>query len=243
VLISEPFALREGLGVGDALSLETPHGVARFRVAAVYYDYSTDRGVVLMSRVTFERFFGAQRPTNLAVYLRPGSRPSDVQRELVRQLGDRHPAFIRTNAMLRQQALRIFDNTFSVTYALEAIAMIVGMLGIAGTLATLILDRRRELNMLSLLGAVRRQIRRMVLIEAGFIGVVSQVLAFGGGLALAVLLIYVINVQSFGWTIQFDLPLAFLAQSSAVLLAAALAAGLYPAYVATKIGGTVREEE
>jgi putative ABC transport system permease protein len=243
VLVSEPFALREGLSSGDELWLETPRGRSRFRVAAVYYDYSTDRGVILMDRPTFGRFFGDHRPTNLAVYLHAGIDASEVQPELVRQLGDRHPVFIRTNAALRQQALRIFDNTFSVTYALEAIAMLVGMLGIAGTLATLIVDRRRDLTMLSLLGAARRQIRRMVLIEAGFIGVVSQVLALGGGLSLALLLVYVINVQSFGWTIQFDVPFNFLAQSAGVLLLAALLAGLYPARVAARAHGSIREDE
>jgi putative ABC transport system permease protein len=130
-----------------------------------------------------------------------------------------------------------------VTFALEAIAIIVGMLGVAVTLLTLIVERRRDLTILRLLGTARRQIRRVVLLEAGFIGVVSQALGLCAGLALAVLLVYVINVQSFGWTIQFDIPVLFLVQSSVLLLLAALAAGLYPARVAGSGDSSLRDDE
>ena len=84
------------------------------------------------------------------------------------------------------------------------------MLGVAGTLLTLVLERRRELSLLRLTGADRRQVRRMVMIEAAMIGAVSQGIGLVVGFALSLVLIYVINVQSFGWTIQFHLPLAFL---------------------------------
>jgi putative ABC transport system permease protein len=159
------------------------------------------------------------------------------------RLGERHRIFIHTNASIRAEVLRIFDSTFAITYALEAIAVFVGILGVSGTLLTLILERRRELTTLRLVGADRRQVRKMVVIEAGLIGVVSQVLGTVAGLGLALILIYVINVQSFGWTIQFDVPGVFLLQSSLALFVATALAGLYPARLAAAVQAVEHNEE
>jgi putative ABC transport system permease protein len=166
-----------------------------------------------------------------------------VRADLMAKLGERHRVFIHTNASIRDEVLRIFDSTFAITYALEAIAVFVGILGVTGTLLTLILERRRELTSLRLVGADRRQIRKMVVIEAAMIGVVSQVLGWVAGLGLALILIYVINVQSFGWTIQFYVPGLFLLQSSLALFIATAVAGLYPARLAAAVQPVERHEE
>jgi putative ABC transport system permease protein len=235
VIVSEAFALKAGVHAGSQIRLATPKGPAWFDVAAVYYDYSTDRGVIAMDRGTFARHYGDLRPTSLTVYLKPGADPTRTRETLMRQLGDAHRVFIHTNSSLRREVLRIFDATFAVTYALEAIAIVVGILGVSGTLLTLILERRQEIASLRLVGAGRAQVRKMVVIEAGLIGLVSQALGLVAGLALALVLIYVINVQSFGWTIQFHLPVAFLVQSSLVLFVATALAGLLPARMAAAV--------
>ena len=125
--------------------------------------------------------------------------------------------------------LRIFDSTFAITYALELVAIVVAILGISGTLVTLILERERELTIL-------RLDRRGALADSAddrrrgvVIGAVSQLIGLVVGLALSLVLIYVINVQSFGWTIQFHVPWTFLAQSTVLIVAATALAGLYPA--------------
>ena len=232
IVVSESLSLRFGVHVGDRIDVPTPAGPRPFHVAAVYYDYSTDRGVVVMDRGTFLRHFGDQRPTSLSVYLRPGADAETVRARLMAQLAPAHRVFIHTNTTLRSEVLRIFDATFAITYGLEAIAIVVAVLGVTGTLVTLILERRRELATLRLVGADLGQIRRMIVIEAGMLGAVSQALGIIAGLALSVVLIYVINVQSFGWTIQFHIPAAFLAQAMAVVLAATTLAGAYPARLA-----------
>ena len=232
VVVSESLSLRFGVEAGDRIDVPTPAGPRPFTVAAVYYDYSTDRGVVVMDRGTFVRHFGPLPPTSLSIYLREGSDPVAVRDRLMAQLGRTHRLFIHTNATLRAEVLRIFDATFAVTYGLEAVAIVVAVLGVAGTLLTLILERRRDLATLRLVGADLRQIRRMIVIEAGLLGLVGQALGLAAGFALSLLLIYVINVQSFGWTIQFHVPVAFLAQALAAVLAATMLAGVYPARVA-----------
>jgi putative ABC transport system permease protein len=235
VIISEAFANRYDKRDGDVLSLQTPQGMRPFTVAAVYYDYSNDRGVVIMDVGTFKRYFGELAPTGLAAFLKDGADPEVVRTEILASLDEGHRAFVFSNRTLRNEVLRIFDSTFAITYALELIAIVVAMLGVAGTLLTLVLERRRELSLLRLTGADRRQVRRMVIIEAALIGAVSQGIGLVMGFALSMVLIYVINVQSFGWTIQFHLPTAFLIQASIAVVIATSIAGIYPARRAAQL--------
>ena len=235
VVVSESFAIKHDVAVDDRIELDTPRGARPFRVAAVYYDYSSDRGLVVMDHTTFARHYGAQRPTGLTLYLEPDADPETVREELLAAVGTDHRLFIRTNATLRAEVLRIFDATFAITYALEAIAIFVAIMGVAATLVTLTLERRRELVMLRQLGAGRAQIRRMVVIEAAMLGMLSQGVGLPVGVVLSLILIYVINVQSFGWTIQFHLPLGFLVQSTLLIAVTTALSGFYPARVAARL--------
>jgi putative ABC transport system permease protein len=229
VVVSEAFANKYGTRPGDTLTLQTPKGPRPFAVAAVYYDYAVDRGVIVMDRATFTRYFGDLTPTGIAAYLKPGFEPERVRADILGGLDEGHRAFIYTNRDLRAEVLRVFDSTFAITYALEIIAILVAMLGVGATLLTLVLERRRDLSMLRLIGAARRQVQRVIVIEAALIGAASQAIGLVVGLALSVLLVYVINVQSFGWTIQFRVPVVFLAQVSVAVIVATAIAGIYPA--------------
>ncbi len=234
VVVSEAFSLRYDADVGDRIRLPTASGPTPFEVSAVYFDYSSDRGLVVMDAGTFERHFGPERPSGLTVYLAPGARAESVRDELRAALGPERRIFITTNGDLRATVLRIFDATFAITYALEVIAIGVSLFGMAATLLTLVLERRREIAMLRLVGADSRQLRRLIVIEAGVLGALTQGVGLVVGLALSLILIYVINVQSFGWTIQFHLPVGFLAQATVAVVAAAALAGLYPARLAAR---------
>ena len=234
VVVSEAFSLKHGAGAGDTIELPTPRGPVPLRVEAVYFDYSSDRGIVVMDAAAFARHFESRRPAGLTVYLTPGADAPAVREELRAALGPERRLFITTNAALRATVLRIFDSTFAITYALEAIAIGVAMYGVAATLLTLVLERRRDIATLRLVGAERGHLRRMILIEAGVLGVVAQAVGLAVGTALSLILIYVINVQSFGWTIQFHLPIGFLAQATVAIVAATALAGLYPARLAAR---------
>ena len=235
VLVSEPFASKYGVQPGSVIRLSTRQGEVPFTVAAVYYDYALDRGIVVMDRPVFARYFGDLPPTSAAAYLREGADPERVRSEILAAMDEGHRAFVYTNRALRAEVLRIFDSTFAITYALELIAIAVAMLGVAGTLLTLVLERRRELTMLRLIGALKRQVQRVVVTEAALIGATSMSIGLVVGVALSVLLVYVINVQSFGWTIQFRVPVLFLAQVSLAVVAATAVAGFYPARRATRL--------
>jgi putative ABC transport system permease protein len=235
VIVSEAFSRKFDISPGDIVALDTPAGPRQFPVAAIYYDYAVDRGVILMDEGAFAKHFGARPPSGLAAYLKPHADPEKVRSAILESLDEGHRAMIYTNRALRAEILRIFDSTFAITYALEIIAVLVAMLGVAATLFTLVLERQPEFTMLRLVGALRSQVRRAVVIEAALIGAVSQAIGLVVGLALSLILVYVINVQSFGWTIQFRVPVTFLAQISIAVVAATALAGLYPARRAARL--------
>ena len=142
VVVSESFSLRYGVQVGDQISLPTPNGPKLVSVAAVYFDYSSDRGLVVMDEPLFDRYYDNRRPSGLTVYLRDGSDAVSVREGLLSSLAQGSPVFINTNASLRRGVLEVFDSTFAITYALEVIAIFVSMFGVATTLLTLTLERR-----------------------------------------------------------------------------------------------------
>jgi len=235
VSVNESFALRFNKDVGDTIELPTATGSKPFQIATIYYDYSTSRGWVVMDQRTYERHFIVTRPSSLAVYLKPGSNADEARERFERGAAAGYPTFFATNGSLKREVMRIFDSTFAITRALELIAITVAGLGVISTLIALILERRREIAVLGFLGATRAQIRRMIVIEALMIGAVGQAVGIAAGFALSLVLIYVINVQSFGWTIQFHFPYGFLIESSLLILAASAVAALYPASRAVKI--------
>jgi putative ABC transport system permease protein len=131
--------------------------------------------------------------------------------------------------------MQIFDRTFSITWALEAVAILVAMLGAANSLLALVLDRRRELGLLRYLGASGGQIRGMILTEAAFLGLFATILGLALGFALSLLLIFVVNKQSFGWTIQFHPPWVLLSAALLLVWCVTVLAGFYPARIAARL--------
>ena len=243
VIISEPMANKHGLRTGDAITLDLGTHRIPFRIAGVYYDYSSDRGFVMMDSGTMLKYVPHQPPVSMGVYAKPGGdRPELLRR--VRNALAAYPVVVSPNETMRRNAIEVFDRTFRITWALEGVAIAVAMLGAANSLLALVLDRRRDLGLLQYLGAAGGQIRRMILVEAGFLGLLASSLGLGLGSALSLLLVYVINKQSFGWTIQFHPPFALLGGAILLVWSVTVLAGLYPARVASRLNPieTIHEE-
>jgi len=234
VIVSEPFTYKHRVKRGDTITLALGEAQPSFRIADVYYDYSGERGTILMDRGTMLRYLPDATPTNLAVYVAAGASTDTVRREIERAAGG-HRILIFSNRDLRGEAIRIFDRTFAITYALEAIAIIVAVMGIAGALLALVIDRRRELGLLRLLGAATGQVRKLILVEAGLLGLLANFAGLALGFAMSLILIFVINKQSFGWTIRFHWPVAVLVGALTSVYLATILAGMYPAEVAVRL--------
>lgn len=235
VIVSEPFAYKHHIHSGDVmtLSLGASHG-ASFRVADIYYDYSNERGFVVMDRGTLLKYLPDEDSSNIAVYLKPGVQLNQGRRAVETALGSRK-VLILSNRSLRDGAMRVFDRTFAITYALEAVAVFVAIMGVSGALLALVIDRRREFGLLRFLGGAPTQVRRIILFEAGLLGLLANLAGIILGFFLSLLLIYVINKQSFGWTIQFHWPVTVLLAALSAVYVATILAGLYPARIATRL--------
>jgi putative ABC transport system permease protein len=233
-IVSESFSLLYKKRTGDEFELPTPKGPVRLPIVGVYYDYSSNLGTVLLDFRWYHAYFDdnqpARSPMGMSLFLKPGTNAEQTRKRLSREFADGGQSlYIVTNKQVHDEALRIFDSTFTITYALQTIAIIIAGAGIVSTLIRLIYERRREIGLLGLLGATAAQIRRMVVVEAALLGIVSHLTGTALGILLSLVLIYVINVQSFGWTIQFHLPIGFLLQSFIAVVAASILFGLYPA--------------
>ena len=231
VLVSQPFFHRYHLGLGDTVNLATPSGRHDFKIAGVYLDYTTEGGVILVDWSTYRKYWRDDAVNGLGLYIdkKSGVTPAQVQAELRPMIAPYGDYLIKSNRELREQVFRIFDQTFSVTYVLQTIGIIISGLGIFLSLTILVAERRREISILRAVGASRGQIEAMVLWEAAIIGALGSVLGIISGLVLAAILSYVINVSFFGWTIAWATPWKFLLLLPFLVIGASLIAGFSPA--------------
>jgi len=244
VLVSEPFSRRFGRARGDRVVVPTPSGPRTFTVADVYPDYSNDRGTVVIDRPLFVSLFHDADVSTIAIRAASGISPEALRDRILAAAGGRFAFTILTNRTLRREVRRIFDRTFAVTWGLEGIALAVAGLGVVNALFALVVERRRELALLRVLGTSRRQLRRSIAIEAALIGAGALLLAAIAGAAFAALLIGVINPQSFGWSIRPAIPWGPIAAGFALALATTIAASFIPSRVAVSgdAAAAIREE-
>jgi putative ABC transport system permease protein len=235
VLVSEPFARRFGVAAGHTVSVPTPGGPRSFRVAGVYRDYSNDRGTVVLDRELYISLFGDHRITSAAVLAAPGADVAELRQRILKGADGRFALSVSTNRELRRAALDVFDQTFAVTRALEAIAVCVAILGIANALAASAIERRRSFGLLRAIGTARGQIRAAVFVEAALTGASAMLLSLAAAAAFSYLLLAVINPQSFGWTVVWRLPAGRLAAVCVVVLGASVLAGVLPGRVAASV--------
>ena len=244
VLVSEPFEHRYHVHDGDRLSIPTPDGMLSFTIAGVYYDYARDAGVVAITRENFLRHWHDDRVMSAAIYLKHPSQV-DAVAALIRQRYNLHGEFlIFSNRAIRERVFEIFGQTFRITGVLRGIAVVVAIIGIFLTLTTLVSEREREIGVLRAVGASRGQIRGIVLIESSMIGLLASLLGIVAGLALSLVLTFVINKAFFGWTIQLSCPWATVLLTPLWIVLSAIIAGWWPAIKAARvpIASAVRAE-
>jgi putative ABC transport system permease protein len=229
VIISEPLANRLSLSSSDMLTLYTGEGSRAFPIVGVYYDYASTRGTAIMSLDTYREIWHDETITALVVELKPRADPEGVARTLEADLAPVQPLSATPNRAIREAALSIFDRTFAITDALQALATVVAFIGVLSALLALQLEKQRQFGILRAVGLTVRELRSLILIETGLMGAVAGLLSMPAGLALALILIHVINRRSFGWTLQTVLTPAPFVQAIAVSVLAALLAGVYPA--------------
>ncbi len=232
-LASEPFVTRFGTREGETVTIPTPSGPATLRIVATYNDYSGDSGTLILDTHTYARLFHDDTFDSLAVFAKPGVDLVDLRTRLFRALAPLR-VDVRTNRELRDLVITIFNRTFAITNALYTISIVIAALGVTSTLFTLVLERRHEIALLRRLGFSLSNVRAMVLTEAGLVGLLSGITGVAVGIALGLLLVFVIDRQSFGWLIELHMPYAFLIGTVLASVALSILAGIYPAEEAAR---------
>jgi len=229
IIINEPMSNRYGLNVGDNLWLQTDSGRQSFPIVGVAVDFDVNAAAFLHDPV-YRSMWDDDKLSAIGLFVEEGV-DIDAQVATIRSTfaGDAE-LLVRSNRGTRENALEVFDRTFAITIALQVLATLVAFIGILSTLMSLQLERSREIGVLRSTGMTRRQLWKLSLLETGLIGSVAGLLAMPTGLILAIILIYIINLRSFGWTLEMQLDPSEFTQAFLVALVAALLAGLYPAW-------------
>ena len=206
---------------GERISLPLAGTMRQFVVAGVFRDYARQHGAVLMDRGDYVALTGDRRINDGALWLAPGVTVAETM-DAMRGLPGAGALEMTATADIRQSSLRIFDRSFAVTYAMEAVAVLVGLFGLSSSLGAIVLARRREFGMLRHIGLTERQIRAMLATEGGLLALLGALAGLAAGAAISLVLVFVVNRQSFNWSMELHPPYLFLLGLMIVLVALAV---------------------
>lgn len=229
-IASEPFARHRHLALGDRITLPTRDGEVTFELAGIYRDYSSDNGTLALSRATLERQFGEVAAAGAGIYLAPGADAVAVQRAIEALLPADGLLRVRPNRVIRELSMQVFERTFAITSVLRDVATMIAAIGVFAGLLALALERTREFATQRALGLTRAGLWRQLMLETALLGLLAGLCALPIGLLIALVLIDVVNVRAFGWTMQVHIPWPALGHGLLLALVAALLAGCYPAW-------------
>jgi putative ABC transport system permease protein len=239
VYVSEAMVALYGAAQGQVISLPLPLAPAGgqaavqaqvpARVLGVWRDFARQFGAVAMASADYRRITGDTRVNDLALWLQPGAEAAAVQTQLRALLPDPAMLEFASASQLRTLSLRIFDRSFAVTYYLQAVAITIGLVGVAASLSAQVLARRKEFGLLAHLGLTRRQIIAVVTGEGAAWVAAGTAVGLLLGLAISGVLVWVVNPQSFHWTMQLVLPTGRLALLCLAVLLAGTATAAFSA--------------
>ena len=225
--ISEALQDLYGYRIGDRLALPLAGRLQPFTIAGVWRDYARLSGSVVIARSAYVAATGDQSANEGSIWLNTGASAGDVEKALRERIGHSDALEIVTSTALHERSLQIFDRAFTVTYALEAIAVIIGLTGVSFAAGSTALARRAEFGMLRHIGMLRRQVIDMLACEGILTSAFGVLYGLGLGVALSLVLVYVINRQSFNWSIDFAMPVWQLAFLSVALIGAAAVTAIW----------------
>jgi putative ABC transport system permease protein len=230
--------------LGQIIELPIANATHRFSVAGVWRDYARQNGAAVIDRDLYIALTGDRRANEAALYFSDGATFDDIARTLRGIFKDPESVDIAATGEIKAISLSIFDRTFAVTYGLEAAAVLIGLFGVSASFSAQALARRREFGVLRHIGMTRRQIGTMLGAEGLIVASLGVAVGLLLGWAMSLILIHVINRQSFHWTMDMHLPWQQLALLGAVLIAAAAVTAVFSGRraMADEVTRAVRED-
>lgn len=225
--LSEVAADLLGVGTGDRIWLPIGNRSHAFTVAGVWRDYARQNGAIVIDRALYIALTHDERANEAAVYVGDGTSPTAVAAHIRTALGDAEGVEITSTNALKAISLSIFDRTFAVTYALEVAAVLIGMFGVSASFSAQAFARRREFGVLRHIGMTRRQIAAMLACEGFVIGALGIAVGLALGWLISLILIHVINRQSFHWSMDMHPPWLALGALAAALVIAAVTTAVF----------------
>ncbi len=238
VWVSEAMVDLYGLKAGGALRMPLGGSLREFFVAGVWRDYATQAGSVQMRLADYRRLTGDAQVNDSAMWVRQGVTADQLEQQ-IRALPFGRTLDFAKPGDIRALSMTIFDRSFAVTYVLEAIAIAIGLAGVAATFSAQTLARAKEFGMLRHVGVTRGQILRILALEGGALTTLGVACGFGLGFIISTILVYVVNPQSFHWSMQLHVPWPLVAAVAAVLLGASVVTALVSGRFALS-GGPIR---
>ncbi|CNW49317.1 adhesion component transport transmembrane protein [Mycobacterium tuberculosis] len=203
VMLSEPMVSRQHLQMPPRpITLMTDSGPQTFPVLAVFSDYTSDQGVILMDRASYRAHWQDDDVTTMFLFLASGANSGALIDQLQAAFAGREDIVIQSTHSVREASMFIFDRSFTITIALQLVATVVAFIGVLSALMSLELDRAHELGVFRAIGMTTRQLWKLMFIETGLMGGMAGLMALPTGCILAWILVRIINVRSFGWTLQ-----------------------------------------
>lgn len=218
--VSEAVAVVYGYRIGTTVQLVVGGRKTPFVVDGVWRDYARQHGAIVIDRADYMRLTGDTRVNDAALWLRPGVDEARIEAALRALPGGGLPDMAAPGE-IRKVSLRVFDRSFAVTYALEAVAVLVGLFGLSSSLGAIVLARKREFGMLRHIGMTRSQIGAMLAFEGGLLASFGAAAGLLVGGVIGFILIRVVNRQSFNWGMEVHPPYGLLAGLTLVMIALA----------------------
>lgn len=235
LMVNEPFANRFGVGEGDRIRLRLPGGTLEREVSGVFQDFSRSHGLIVADRSDFLTHFPDRGPDDVTLFLPPDADVAAARKRLLEAVRGRFMLEVLDNRELKKEVLAVFERTFAITTALYLVAAAVAVVAVTTVLLTLVGERRRELATVRAIGGSRWQLTAMVVAQAGLLGIAAAAAGSAAGLAIGVILVKVVNLQSFGWSLELVLPWSSLLQMAAWVVLGCLIAGIAPALAAARL--------
>jgi putative ABC transport system permease protein len=221
VWVSEAMVDVYGFRPGAVVELPIGGQRARFTVAGVWRDYVRQHGSIVIERERYAALTGDRNASDAALWLADGADAGAVRRAIRAALPGGESLEIAAPGEIRERSLAAFDRTFAITYVLELVALVIGLTGLSSSFGALVLARRSEFGMLRHLGLTRRQIGAMLAAEGFAVSGLGLAVGLALGGIISLILIHVVNRQSFHWSMDLAVPWAPLGLFCAVMLAAA----------------------
>ena len=243
VWLSEAAADLYNVKPGQQIALPLAGGLHQFFIAGIWRDYARSSGAIQMPLADYRALTGDHDVSDAALWLAKDATGEQLQQRL-KALPFGASLEVSNPSAIRALSLQIFDRSFAVTYLLEAIAIVIGLFGVAATFSAQTLARAREFGMLRLVGVTRGQILSILALEGGALTALGIATGFVLGLLISFVLVFIVNPQSFHWTMQLHLPWSLIASVAAALLTAAALTALIAGRQALSAGPirAVRED-